>query len=127
METVHAAPAEGELGAICRRNGEAISAVPRNWLMIFGILTYSFVTVIVNLKKRHSQLIDKCSGKVYPPTIILAFKTFVYRSRIFIRIKRMSKRQICRGSKYFFCNQNIFLFQDQGPVGGSGEALHALH
>ena len=112
METVHAAPAEGEHGAICRRNGEAISAVPRNWLMIFGILTYSFVTVIVNLKKRHSQLIDKCSGKVYPPTIILAFKTFVYRSRIFIRIKRMHIFYI------FLCILvlNIFLFQNQGPV-----------
>ena len=63
--------------------------------MIFGILTYSFVTVIVNLKKRHCQLIDKCLGKVYPPTIILAIKAFafVYRSRIFIRIKRMSKGQ----------------------------------
>ena len=42
-------------GAICRRNRAAISVLPRNWLMIFGILTYSFVTVIVNLKKRHCQ------------------------------------------------------------------------
>ena len=83
METAQAAPAKGELGAICRRNRAAISVVLRNWLMmVFDILTYSFVTVIVNLKKRHRQFKDKCSERVYPPTIILTFNTFFYKSMI---------------------------------------------
>ena len=51
-------------------------------MMVFDILTYSFVTVIVNLKKRHRQFKDKCSERVYPPTIILTFNTFFYKSMI---------------------------------------------
>ena len=59
-------------------------------MMVFDILTYSFVTVIVNLKKRHCQFKDKCSERVYPPTIICVFLFNLYCC---CRIKGLSEGQ----------------------------------